>query len=383
MNRLLLTLLCYFISTHVHAVIFPKNGGTGSTNFSVQADGTVKAWGALDQHSPPAKQLVPVTYTGLTNVKMVSGTSFVKNDGTAWEVYVGNTSFLNSPAHQVPISNVTKLSKAHVHTVALKSDGTVWGWGDNQQGELGTGLITYSEPVPVQAVGLTGIIDISTGGSSSSSSYALKSDGTVWAWGGNEFGQFGNGSTCGSPFCGIPTPTQIPGLTGIVEIASGYRHTLILKGDGTVWATGDYYGVNFKQILGLSNIVSIVAGNGNSMALKSDGSVLRFSQGYNPTAVNGLNNIQSIQLTEGGDVAFATANNGTVYLWGNGYLGNGTSTGSTSPVILGVVIITPPPSSSETHQVPALSELWLLIMGAFILIISFALQMERKPKLKH
>lgn len=380
MNRILSALLCCFISTHVYAIAFQKNGGTGSTNFSVQADGTVKAWGALDQTYPPDTQLVPVTYTGLTNVKMVSGTSFLKNDGTAWEVYIGNTSFLNDPAHQVPIANVMKLAKGHTHNVALKSDGTVWGWGDNQQGELGTGSITYSENTPVQAIGLTGIIDISAGGSNSESSYALKNDGTVWAWGGNEYGQFGNGSTCGAPFCGLPTPTQILGLTGVVEIASGYQHTVILKNDGTVWASGDTFGVNFKQIPGLNNVVAIAAGNGSSMVLKSDGSVLNFSNSANPTAsvISGLSNIKSIEFTEGGTVAFATANTGTVYLWGNGYLGNGTSTYSGQPIILGEVTPTPPPPAPETHQVPALSEFWLLVMAMLILLTSFTAQAERK-----
>lgn len=379
----LFAVLGCFISTHVQAIVFPKNGGAGqgiyNTNFSVQADGTVKTWGALNYDSPPATQLVPAIYTGLANVKMVSGVSFVKNDGTVWKIPFGGSSFLNKPANQVPIYNVTKIAESHLHTIALKSDGTVCGWGDNQQGELGIGSFTYDEQTPVQAIGLTGIIDVSAGGSNSRSSYALKSDGTVYAWGGNEYGQFGNGGTCGSPFCGIPTPTLIPGLTGVLQIASGYTHTVALKSDGTVWAAGGAFGVNFRQIAGLNNVVAIAAGQYSSMALKNDGSVWSFSNSNNPIAsvVSGLMNIQSIEYTEGGAIAFATSTNGTVYLWGNGYLGNGTSNGSDSPVILGEIAPTPPPSS-EIHQVPALSESWLLIMLIATIMISFTVQMKLK-----
>ena len=78
--------------------------------------------------------------------------------------------------------------------------------------------------------GLTSVIAVAAGGSHS---LALKSDGTVWAWGSNSNGQLGDGT-----FNFHPTPTQVPGLTGIIAIAAGQNHSLALKSDSTVWAWG-------------------------------------------------------------------------------------------------------------------------------------------------
>jgi alpha-tubulin suppressor-like RCC1 family protein len=78
--------------------------------------------------------------------------------------------------------------------MALKSDGTVWAWGNNESGRLGDGTTTQ-RITPVQVSGLTGVIAIVAGGTHS---LALKGDGTVWAWGNGSFGELGNGGTVDS-----------------------------------------------------------------------------------------------------------------------------------------------------------------------------------------
>jgi alpha-tubulin suppressor-like RCC1 family protein len=85
--------------------------------------------------------------------------------------------------------------------------------------------------------GLTGVTAISVGGFHS---YALKNDGTVWAWGWNLYGMLGNGTTTDSY-----TPVQVSGLTGITAIAGEYLHAIALKNDGTLWAWGPN---NFGQL---------------------------------------------------------------------------------------------------------------------------------------
>lgn len=353
-------------------------------SYSVQADGTVQTWGG--------PYLLPVSIPGLTGVVLTNSGYFVKNDGTVWSLANGSAT---SGLVQFGISNVQKISTSGSHALALKSDGTVWGWGDNQVGELGIGQFTYTQSSPVQAIGLTGIVDIAASNSNSSeiSSYAVMNNGTVWAWGNNYSGQFGNGATCGVMFCGISTPTQIFGLSGVKAIASGSNHTVILKNDGSVWVAGGTNGLSFIKVAGLNNITAIAAGGSSqgggdySLALKNDGTAWLFQNSPSPVAsqINGLSNIQSIQIGLGGFVFYAVGQNGTVYDWGNvsanGLLGNGTLKGSASPVSVGVAYVSPPPPYTST-TVPALSEFGIMIMGALLLLISFVIQKEKDSHLR-
>ncbi|HHT9146477.1 MAG TPA: RCC1 domain-containing protein, partial [Candidatus Wunengus sp. YC61] len=99
------------------------------------------------------------------------------------------------------LSNVVYVAGGGYHILVLKSDGTVWAWGSNSSGQLGIGSTVGRVRFHVQVSSLSGIIDI-TGGVSHS--LAVKSDGTVWAWGYNGYGQLGNNSTTNSS-----TPVQV------------------------------------------------------------------------------------------------------------------------------------------------------------------------------
>lgn len=127
------------------------------------------------------------------------------------------------------------LAAGAFHTLALKSGGTVWAWGDNFYGQLGNGTLSNhpDSSIPVQVPDLTGVVSIAAG---YAHSLALKSDGTIWAWGTNTYGQLGDESTT-TRF----TPVQVSVLTDhdVVAIAAGYAYSLALKSDGTVWAWGN------------------------------------------------------------------------------------------------------------------------------------------------
>jgi len=180
----------------------------------------------------------------------------------------------------------------------LRSDGTVWAWGYNGYGELGNNTTTDSH-VPVQVTGLSSVTAI-TG--NSNSGYALSSDGTVWAWGFNLYGQLGNGTTTDSH-----VPVQMSGLTGVTAVSAGAFAGYALRSDGTVWACG----FNLYGQLGI--------GSTTNSSL--------------PVPVSGLTGVTAIS---GGEFAgYALSSAGTVWAWGyNGYgqLGNNTTTDSHVPV---------------------------------------------------
>src|SRR5688572_816022 len=102
--------------------------------------------------------------------------------------------------------------------MALKSNGGVWAWGRNIEGQLGDGTNT-NHNTPVQVSGLTGVTAIDAG---DLHNLALKPDGTVWAWGLNSLGQLGNGSSGNA----VNVPGQVIQLGGAVRITAGSRHSI-------------------------------------------------------------------------------------------------------------------------------------------------------------
>jgi alpha-tubulin suppressor-like RCC1 family protein len=187
-------------------------------------------------------------------------------------------------------AGMPQVSSGGYHSVTLKSDGTLWAWGDNIHGQLGDGT-TVDKSTPTQ-IGIDNKwVSIATG---YDHTVALKSDGTLWAWGYNYFGQVGDGTTVNKS-----TPTQIGSDNKWVYISAGAEHTVALKSDGTLWA----WGRNSKGQLGIGNNTgpetcgsfacataptqigtdtdwaSIIAGGGHTVALKPDGTL--WSWGYN------------------------------------------------------------------------------------------------------
>src|SRR5205823_5693803 len=134
-------------------------------------------------------------------------------------------------------SGVAAISAGNAFALALKSDGAVLAWGNNQSGELGVGSYTNS-PAPTQVKGLgagSGVVGIAAG---NAFAMALKSDGAVLAWGNNQSGELGNGKAPKDS----SVPVQVKGLgpgSGVVAIAAGGAFALALKSDGTVFAWGD------------------------------------------------------------------------------------------------------------------------------------------------
>ncbi|WP_158501715.1 MopE-related protein [Vitiosangium sp. GDMCC 1.1324] len=247
---------------------------------------------------------------------------------------------------------VTKaLSAGNTHSLVLRTDGSVWAWGQNSFGQLGNGTLTLS-PVPLRVTGLPVIKAIAAG---RNHSLALGVDGSVWAWGQNASGQLGDGTTTGRL---TPVSVTIPG--GAVAIAGGLNHSLAIAADGSVYA----WGANSDGQLGdgttnarltpvhlslPATIVAISAGWFHSMALGADGHVWTWGRNLNGQIGNGsassVNQLTPYQvnlalpataIAAGATHALALLSNQSVVGWGqntNGQLGNGTTaTAQSTPV---------------------------------------------------
>ena len=220
-------------------------------------------------------------------------------------------------------------------SLALKSNGSVWAWGDNYYGKLGIGSVEDS-CMPVKVPTLSDIVSVSAGGHHS---LALKSDGSVWAWGENFRGQLGIGSAEDSYI-----PVQVSTLSDIVSVSAGNNYSLALKSDGSVWVWGDNsrdqlgIGSNDKyinvpvQVYTLSDIVSVSAGSDYSLILKSDGSVWAWGLNYHGQLGIGSNNNSNVpvQVSALSDLvsvstethhSLALKSDGSVWAWGDNYNG--------------------------------------------------------------
>jgi alpha-tubulin suppressor-like RCC1 family protein len=261
------------------------------------------------------------------------------------------------------LGSAAQISSSGSHTCVLESTGSVVCWGRNGSGELGNGVTATSQITPTTVVGLGGTdtVQISTG--SSGHTCALKSDGAVLCWGNNQFGQLGDGVTATSKL----TPTPVVGLgTDTVQISAGFNHTCALKKSGSMLCWGENTNgqigngvtaisqVTPTSVIGLggTDTVQISAGVRYTCALKSNGSVLCW--GFNlsgqlgnsgallsqvtPVPVIGLNGTDTVQISASFQHTCALKSNGNILCWGDnsaGQLGNGAATASkVSPTLV-------------------------------------------------
>lgn len=240
---------------------------------------------------------------------------------------------------QTQLEYLALADRASAHNIALKTDGTVVAWGYNNYGQLGDGSNMNSND-PVVVSGLSDIVAVASG---SYSSYALKRDGTVYAWGNNNRGQLGNGTTTASN-----VPVMVSGLSDVVSLSASEDHVLAIKNDGTVYGWGDNLSgqlggsSNYKeptpiQIGGLEDVVSVSAGGNNATALLWDGSVLSF--GCFDFCRDGITREDKLSdvvaISSGRGFFLALKKDGTV--WGKGInqagqLGDGTIITRENPV---------------------------------------------------
>jgi uncharacterized repeat protein (TIGR01451 family) len=352
---------------------------------AAKTDGTVVGWGG-DQSGQLGDGTFsikprPVQASGLTGVIAVAAgdehSLALKSDGTVWSWGSNNLGELGRadgyfPAPVTGLTNVIAIAAGGANGLALKSDGTVWVWGDNRSGQLGDpNFGNMSSATPRQVVNLSDVTHIAMG---AFHCLARKSDGTVWGWGSNQFGQLG-----------VATPIatfsvlQVPGLTGASGVAGGYDNSVIWKSDGSVWS----WGFNSRgqlgdgtfttrstpaQINNFSGASSLAAGEARVMALRTDGTVWAWGANTNgilgvggtndqasPAVVPGIANVTAV--ASGANHSVALLNDGTVRTWGvnsAGQIGDGTTTTRTTPTMVsGLTVVATPTFSVPDGTYPS------------------------------
>jgi len=336
---------------------------------ALKSNGTVWTWGSNVEgqqgRGTTANTLVPtqVTSLGTDNVAVETGhnhTMVLKGNGTIWEFGLnsdgqlgdGTTTTRRSPVQVAGITDAVGIAAGRDMSYAIRSNGQLWGWGRNDEGQLGDGTTTRRlAPVRVgTSINFTGVKAI-TGGRDHG--VAVKTDGSVWAWGSNDYGQVGDGSLTDRL---TPVAIDINGTTAGMgtasDAAAGAHHSYALRTDGTVAS----WGRNYRTELG----------DGTSTNRTRPVNVLMGTSGSTPLS-------GAVSIGSGRDMGNVTLGDGRVMSWGHnlyGQLGDGTTTNRTRAIVVpgisnaekasgggsayGVILVadgTPPPNQDPVAHI--------------------------------
>ena len=344
------------------AVIAPTQGG-----FTVGVDraGALWTWGLnevgqLGDGRVGGNRQVPTRVVGGLFQQAAAGSSrsaAVTADGriVSWgRAAIGDGTFspMDFPLVLAGLKNGVSLSAADFTQVVLQ-DGTLWGWGNNFQGELAIGSASFSELIPVQSGTRKDWREVV---SAFSHGAGIALDGSCWTWGNNSAGQLGNNSTEPSL-----TPIRVNGLPGAVrQAAVGDAFTMVLAVDGSLWVWGDNAEGQLGDETTLGRLIParvggdsdwtwITANGGQVLATKADGSL--WGWGHNaenqlgdgtrfarlvPTRIPSLTNVR--RVSAGYFHSAALLADGSLWAWGrnsSGQLGDGTTVNRSTPVRIG------------------------------------------------
>ena len=250
------------------ATDWKTTSGTLDCTIGLKTNGTLWGWG-LNSYGQvgdgtTTERHTPVQIGTDTNWKIVTSgmlASFniaLKTNGTLWGwgihgganclgqgIGTGNIAYYASPIQIGIDTNWSSMDAGLSHTLALKTNGTLYIFGGGRNGSGGNGILTdFIFSTPTQIGTDTNWTQVSAG---ANTSYAIKTDGTLWAWGQNDLGQLGDGTTDNRGY-----PTQIGTDTNWASVHAGYQHCTALKTDGSLWSWGD----NAYAQLGIGNYTS-------------------------------------------------------------------------------------------------------------------------------
>jgi uncharacterized repeat protein (TIGR01451 family) len=295
--------------------------------------------------------------------------------GTNWKGQLGDGTIEDRPTPVlVPgLFDVAAIAAGRLHSLALKRDGTVWAWGWDF-GQLGDGMSADRyQPTPAPVSGLAQVVAIAA---ADFSNLALKSDGTVWAWGRNDRGVLGDGTTSDRP-----APVQVGGLSDVVGAATDGLQSIAVDREGKVWAWGcvgpvttikDRFQLTPVEVSGLGGAAAVAVGSGYGLAVKRDGTAWEWAGLKSaPMLVSGLSGVMALAGTlrgdyyysnetcDGCDQLLALKSDGTVWTWGEGLIGRlseATDVNPFAPVQIGGLAGVTAIAAGETHGLAVKSD---------------------------
>ena len=350
--------------------------GGGYAAYVLGTDGAVWAWGddlegQLGNGTSGSAAPVPLRVRRLPRAVAVAASAnsayALQQNGTVWawgdnstgELGPGRAALFNGhPGVVRTLHSVVAIAAGDFSAYALRRDGTLWAWGNNAFGEIAQPLRMESSDVPLRVRHLSDVVSVSAG---ASSAYALRRDGSVWGWGSNALGQLARPSW----LVARAVPLRIVPLAQVVAITASASSGFALRPNGTVWAWGDgSYGqlgtgnclqsganqcaesADPRRVRGLRNVVAIAAGANSAYALEANGTEWAWGDGrYGqlgdastassdvPVRVRGIADV--VAIAAGGTAAYALGASGRVWAWGDnayGQLGNAAAGNSVLPV---------------------------------------------------
>lgn len=300
-------------------------------------------------------------------------TAAIRTDGTLWTWGLTNNNALpvgggdtlneemgtmNQSKPLKVMDNVAAVACGYYYTAVIKTDGTLWTWGNNNEGQLGNGIIGRKsngewypgkpvEPVETVFKVMDNVVAVACGDSHTA---AIKSDGTLWVWGYNGRGTVGDGTTDTRS-----SPVKV--LDSVVAVACGDNHTAAIRKDGTLWMWGSNWSGQLGKSIGnsstpagdiyqttpvqvMDHVAAVSCGDNHTAAIKTDGSLWMWGWNSDGQIGNGVRGSQEKCLTPvkvlegvtavscGQSHTAAVCSDGTLWAWGDnndGQLGNGGS----------------------------------------------------------